>query len=116
MNLSLTKFSHSCVLLEQPERVILFDPGDFSWSEGLIKNKLDSLERLDYLILTHVHPDHCFSEAIKQIKLKFPDVKIITTNEAKQELSLEGIEASDESDNPEIIITKTDHAHLNKLR
>ena len=115
MNLSLTKFSHSCVLLEQPERVILFDPGDFSWSEGLIKNKLDSLERLDYLILTHVHPDHCFSEAIKQIKLKFPDVKIITTNEAKQELSLEGIEASDESDNPEIIITKTDHAHLNKL-
>ena len=60
MNLSLTKFSHSCVLLEQTERVILFDPGDFSWSEGLIKNKLDSLERLDYLILTHVHPDHCF--------------------------------------------------------
>jgi L-ascorbate metabolism protein UlaG (beta-lactamase superfamily) len=114
MNISLTKFSHSCVLLEQPERVILFGPGDFSWAEGLIQKKLESLNSLDYLMLTHIHPDHCFVDAIKFIKLKFPQVKIITTNEARQSLSLEGIEADTESDNPDIIITKTDHAHLNQ--
>lgn len=112
MIINLTKFSHSCVLLEQVERVILFDPGDFSWGEGQIKLKLDTLKRLDYLILTHIHPDHCFIEAVQFIKLKFPSVKIITTEEAQAELSLAGIESETESDDPDIIITKTDHAHL----
>ncbi len=111
---NLTKFSHSCILLEQADRVILFDPGDFSWAEGLIKKKIDELNRLDYLIITHIHPDHCFEPAIKTIKLRFPEVKIITTTEAKESLSLEGIEADDQSNNPDIIITKTDHAHLHQ--
>lgn len=112
MKANLTKFSHSCVLLEQPEQVILFDPGEFSWAEGLVQTKLESLERLDYLILTHIHADHLFIDAVKAIKLKFPGVKIITTKEAKKELSLSGIDAETESDDPDIIINNIEHAHL----
>jgi hypothetical protein len=55
-----------------------------------------------------------FFNAIKFIKLKFPEIKIITTNEAKQSLSLEQIKADTESGDQDIIITKTDHAHLHQ--
>ncbi len=49
--------------------------------------------RLDDIFITHVHPDHCNPQLIKQLVDKFPDVRITTTPEAVTYLAAEGITA-----------------------
>ncbi len=47
----LTKFSHSCVRLEQDGSVLVIDPGSFSEVE-------EALEDAAAVLVTHEHPDH----------------------------------------------------------
>ncbi|MDQ0735461.1 MBL fold metallo-hydrolase [Arthrobacter agilis] len=47
----LTKFSHSCVRLEQDGSVLVIDPGSFSEVE-------EALEGASAVLVTHEHPDH----------------------------------------------------------
>lgn len=47
----LTKFSHSCVRLEQDGSVLVIDPGSFSEVE-------EALEGAAAILVTHEHPDH----------------------------------------------------------
>lgn len=47
----LTKYSHSCVRLEQDGSVLVLDPGSFSEVE-------ESLEGAAAVLVTHEHPDH----------------------------------------------------------
>lgn len=73
--MKITKFVHSCLLVEMPEpvnRTVLFDPGIFSSVEA------DQLEFLDDIVITHEHPDHCNLELIKSLVEKFPNVRIKT--------------------------------------
>ena len=52
--MKITKFVHSCILVETPERVGLFDPGVFS--ERAFNP--ETLQKLDDIIITHKHQDH----------------------------------------------------------
>ena len=47
----LTKYSHSCVRLDQDGSVLVIDPGSFSEVE-------EALEGADAVLVTHEHPDH----------------------------------------------------------
>lgn len=47
----LTKFSHSCVRLEQDGSVLVIDPGTFSEVE-------EALDGAAAVLITHEHPDH----------------------------------------------------------
>ncbi|MBG6223649.1 L-ascorbate metabolism protein UlaG (beta-lactamase superfamily) [Arthrobacter sp. CAN_A2] len=47
----LTKYSHSCVRLEQDGSVLVVDPGTFSEVE-------EALEGASAVLITHEHPDH----------------------------------------------------------
>ncbi len=49
--MKLTKFSHSCVRLEQDGSVLVLDPGAFSEIE-------EALDGADAVLVTHEHPDH----------------------------------------------------------
>ena len=91
--MKITKFVHSCLLIETPERVALFDPGMMS-AEAL---DLSGIDRLDDIFITHVHPDHMDVESVRQAILKFPSAKITTTSEAKAALAKAGITASDQA-------------------
>ena len=84
-----TKFVHSCLLVETPERVGLFDPGAYSRPVFDI-NKVD---KLDDILITHVHGDHCDIEFIKELVNKFPSVRVTSTNEVVNLLKNEGITA-----------------------
>ncbi|MCM3686811.1 MBL fold metallo-hydrolase [Kocuria rosea] len=55
--MELTKYTHSCVRLENEGRVLVLDPGTFS-EVG------EALEGADYLLVTHVHPDHLDPERV----------------------------------------------------
>jgi L-ascorbate metabolism protein UlaG (beta-lactamase superfamily) len=88
--MQITKFVHSCLLVETPERVAIFDPGVMS-EEAF---DFDRLERLDDIFITHEHADHCSVPFIKRLIEKFPEVRITTTPAVVDQLSGEGIEAN----------------------
>lgn len=91
--MKITKFVHSCLLVEMPDpvnRTALFDPGGMS-VEAL---NVDSLEFLDDIIITHGHGDHLSPELMKSLVAKFPSVRITAPQEVVDQLAEQGITAS----------------------
>lgn len=91
--MKITKFVHSCLLVEMPapvNRTVLFDPGSMS------EQALDvaALEFLDDIVITHIHSDHLSSTLLKKLCEKFPDVRITAPAEAVHELAEQGIESA----------------------
>ena len=52
--MKMTKYTHSCIRLENEGRTLVLDPGNFA-AEG---EHATALEGTDYLFVTHAHPDH----------------------------------------------------------
>lgn len=93
--MKITKFVHSCLLVEMPEpvnRTALFDPGTFS-EEAL---DVEKLEFLDDIIISHQHQDHMSIPLIRQLVGKFPEVRVTAPKDAAAILNAEGIKASSE--------------------
>lgn len=86
--LKVTKYGHSCVLVETEERVALFDPG--VWSDL----DVDSLERVDRILITHIHADHYKPELVKAVVAKFPEAKIVAHESIQKQMKEDGIEAT----------------------
>ena len=84
--MKITKFVHSCLLVEEGDRTALFDPGVFSWKAGVFD--IDKVDFINRIIITHPHPDHLFPEFLKVVTDKFPDAQIIA-NEASQKIAKE---------------------------
>ena len=62
----LTKFGHSCLLVEEGGARVLLDPGSFS--EGF-----EELDGLTAVCLTHHHGDHLDAERVRRVlKLMLP--------------------------------------------
>lgn len=94
--MKITKFVHSCLLVEMPEpinRTALFDPGVMS-KQVL---DIDNLKYLDDIFITHIHPDHFDPETLQKLVKKFPDVRITATPDIVAELESVGIKASDQA-------------------
>jgi L-ascorbate metabolism protein UlaG (beta-lactamase superfamily) len=66
----LTKFGHSCLLVEEGGARVLLDPGSFS--EGF-----QELEGLTAVCLTHQHPDHLDAERLRPVLDRNPGVRVI---------------------------------------
>ena len=93
--MKITKFVHSCVLVEMPDpvnRTVLFDPGAMS------ESALDvaKLEYLDDVVITHSHADHVSMDLLTQIHEKFPEVRITAPRDVVDMLAEAGIPASSE--------------------
>lgn len=64
------------------EKSVLFDTVDWSACRQLLEN-MDYLlqgKPLDYLVINHMEPDH--GASIEEILLRYPDVKIVSTEKA----------------------------------
>lgn len=67
--MKLTKFTHSCVRLEDHGAVLVIDPGNFS--------ELDrALPGADHILITHVHPDHFDEEKVLTFLTDNPEVTL----------------------------------------
>jgi L-ascorbate metabolism protein UlaG (beta-lactamase superfamily) len=88
--MKITKFVHSCLLVETDDRTVLFDPGIMSTPSI----DIGSLTRLDDVFITHAHSDHFDTEFIKKLIDKFPTVRITTTGELADILKGNGVNAT----------------------
>lgn len=91
--MQITKYVHSCLLVETDDRIALFDPGVMSQAALPI----DQLEALDDIIITHEHSDHFSLELIRDLVRKFPGAQITAPTDVVAMLGREGISATDQA-------------------
>jgi L-ascorbate metabolism protein UlaG (beta-lactamase superfamily) len=84
-----SRYIHSCLLIEDDGDKILFDPGKFSFVEGFIKP--DDFRSLSAIMLTHRHRDHVDDNALKKIIGNNPRAEVLTNTEIQSQLAKEGI-------------------------
>jgi L-ascorbate metabolism protein UlaG (beta-lactamase superfamily) len=88
---TVTKYLHSCLLVKDSGTVFLFDPGNYTYDSRALD--INSLEKLDYILITHKHQDHMHIPLIKQLFVRFPDVKIISNQSVVDILKSENMPA-----------------------
>lgn len=88
--MKITKFTHSCILAETPDRVALFDPGGYSWDA--LGGSLDPIDRVDRLVVSHKHEDHLNIEFVSALLEKFPAMHIVCNDEVEQTLREAGVD------------------------
>ena len=104
--MKISKYTHSCLLVEEKEKVALIDPGNYTVQAGALD--VGSLTRLDYLVITHEHPDHMDIPMIQTIVAKFPDVQILSNTSVRAILAKEGLEVAT-GGNEDIVLSETPH-------
>jgi L-ascorbate metabolism protein UlaG (beta-lactamase superfamily) len=77
--MKITKYEHSCLVIEDHGKQLVIDPGAFTTS-------LPKLENVCSIIVTHVHQDHFSLELIDKILKDNPEVLIYTVEEVAKEL------------------------------
>lgn len=87
----IAKYLHSCLLIENGDNKILFDPGKFSFTEGLVKP--ENFHGLSAVIITHQHPDHIDDDSLRKILDSNPSAIVITNTEVHVRLAKQGISA-----------------------
>ena len=90
--MKITKYVHSCLIIEEKGKTVLIDPGSYTAQENALK--ADELKKPDYILITHEHNDHMHLPLIKEILAKFPKTKIISNNSVAGILAKEGIKAT----------------------
>ncbi|MFA6006631.1 MAG: MBL fold metallo-hydrolase [Candidatus Paceibacterota bacterium] len=82
--MKITKFGHSCLLVEEEGVRLLFDPGNYSTIP-------ENLANIDAIIITHEHQDHYTPEILKKILDTNKDAQVITNSGVGAQLDKAGI-------------------------
>ena len=87
MTISVKYIYSACVITKTDDVTILHDPWfteaiyDGSWFQfPKVTNPLDSIGDVDYIFVSHIHPDHYDSKFLKEYFNKFGEKKIIIAN------------------------------------
>jgi L-ascorbate metabolism protein UlaG (beta-lactamase superfamily) len=83
-NIRLTKFAHSCVLVEYDSKAVLFDPGNYGWET--CQTVIDKIDHIDIIAITHEHADHFYLPFVEAVMGKFPAVKILSSQQVLSKL------------------------------
>ena len=93
--MKISKYIHSCLLLEKQGFKLLIDPGKFSFADGLVKP--EDFKDVDAIIITHNHPDHLDKDNLSKI-LALSKSSLYTNAEVAAELFESEIESTVISD------------------
>lgn len=80
--MKLTKYEHACFTLEDEDRVLVIDPGNFS-------NDFIAPENVVAVVVTHQHADHFDPERLAEIFDKNDDVLILGPAEVIDQVEVE---------------------------
>lgn len=72
--MKLTKYEHSCLVLEEQGLKVIIDPGKWTSEFGDVSNVVA-------VVVTHVHSDHLSAKNLKKILAENRDAAIFTTRE-----------------------------------
>jgi L-ascorbate metabolism protein UlaG (beta-lactamase superfamily) len=86
--MKISKYLHSCLVFELNGYKLLFDPGTFSFAEGLVTPQM--FADVQAIVLTHIHPDHYDIDILKSI-LILNNAQILTNTQIGQQLDKAGI-------------------------
>jgi len=87
--MKITKYIHSCLVFELNGHKLLFDPGNFTFAEGLISP--DVFADVNGIIITHIHPDHLDTENLKKI-IELSKATVYTNSEVGAAIQKEGLQ------------------------
>ena len=93
----ITKFGHSCLLIEEQSAKLLLDPGSFS-------HDLDTVAGLDAILITHQHADHVDPVMLRRLLTDNSMATVYTESQTVAMLAQEGIEAQTVRDGDEVDI------------
>lgn len=111
--MKLTKFVHSCVLIEYEGKAVLFDPGIFSWNSGIID--VATLPELDAVVVSHKHPDHCGEPFARALIARFPNVQWFAPEDAHEDLRSWGVQNITNQPIDDVQVSEQEHASLGVL-
>jgi len=94
--MKITKYGHSCILVEDQGKTILVDPGIYTYNDKTLN--INSFSSLDFIAITHEHADHMHIPLIEEILNKFPKTQIVTNHSVANILSKENIETIKENE------------------
>jgi L-ascorbate metabolism protein UlaG (beta-lactamase superfamily) len=71
-------FGHACLLIETKDVSVICDPViSYQHDDGLFRYSYADLpERIDYLLITHNHQDHCMFETLLQLRHRVRNVVV----------------------------------------
>lgn len=107
--MKITKYLHSCLLIEDKDKTVLIDPGIFTYETKSLES--NQLSKLDYILITHEHPDHCHPIFIQELIKKFPQVKIMTNSSVVTLLQNNQVNSTTEGDE-HVKITAVQHERV----
>lgn len=81
--MKISKYLHSCLVFELDGYKLLFDPGKFSFAEGLVTPQM--FVDVNAVVITHIHPDHYDIGILKNI-LDLSEALVITNSQIGREL------------------------------
>lgn len=90
--MKITKFEHSCVVIEEGNSKLIIDPGVYS-------NSFADFNNVTAVVVTHVHADHFDISKIKKIAELSPNVQIFSTKEVASEITDKKVIAFEPSKN-----------------
>ena len=107
--MKITKYVHSCLLVEEQGKTALIDPGSYTFQSKALDVRY--IEKLDFVLITHEHSDHLHIPFLKEILAQFPNVEVITNPGVDLLLEREGIRASSKG-NEHISLTEAPHERI----
>lgn len=87
----ITKYLHSCILIEDHGRRLLIDPGTYAFIEGLVR--LDDIPRLDGILITHPHKDHLDPAIVRELRER-DGAEVLGSRSIAELLAKEGVIAT----------------------
>jgi L-ascorbate metabolism protein UlaG (beta-lactamase superfamily) len=93
----LTKFGHSCLLVEEGGARVLLDPGSFS-------DGFEELEGLTAVCLTHQHVDHLDQQRLRRVLDRNPGVRVVSDEGSAEALGQAGADVEVVHDGDELAL------------
>lgn len=86
--MKISKYIHSCLLFELAGHKLLFDPGVFTFAEGVVTPH--NFADVNSIVITHIHPDHLDIPNLKKI-IELSSAAIYTNEEVGMAIEKEGL-------------------------
>lgn len=87
--MTVRKYLHACLVVEDGGARLLFDPGLFSFVEGRVTPA--DLGRVDAVVVTHDHVDHLDVDALREVLAQSPGAPVVGNSGVAARLQGEGI-------------------------